>query len=170
MDSSEEALPAAPSVPAAQADNIEAATTATAAAVASSINQSGIDIQRALDILSTRSTCSGNDDHHSPTNGCHHHHANDPNQAATPEELKSMGQIIDLFEDKDQSNNGSDNDITEPEKSAKAEVAKQEQEKQRQVRMEQMMAKLESMTIKELLQTVMQTQQQRVEVYHGYNK
>lgn len=141
------------------------AETEAAAAVASNINRSGIDIQRALDILADRSGC-GND--HSKTHGCHNH-ADDHNHAATAEDLKSMGQTIDLFND-ETGDDEKNSDITEAEKHAKAEAAKKVQEEQRNERMEKMKAKLQSMTVKELLQTVMETQQQRVEIYQGYNK
>ena len=141
----------------------QAETEEAAVAVASKIHRSGIDIQRALDILADRSGCG---DDHSKTHGCHNH-AHDHNQAATAEDLKSMGQTIDLFEEAGDDKN---EHVTEAEKNAKVEAAKKIQEEQRKERMEKMKAKLQSMTVKELLQTVMETQQQRVEIYQGYNK
>jgi len=125
----------------------------------------GIDFRQALTILADRSSC---EEHDHDKKGCHTHQT---------KELRSMGQTIDLLENsvRTATTNNNNNEITGSTTTTtttcdEATQKKQQQEEARQKRMQEMDAKLQTMTVKELLQLVMKTQQQRVETYQIYNK
>ncbi|CAB9505473.1 expressed unknown protein [Seminavis robusta] len=114
--------------------------------------QTGIDIQQALDILSDRSP----HDH----SGCHAHQT---------DQLKSMGQTIDLNNNStSEQNNNNNNENDDPDQKQQQEL--EDLEQRRKERAAQLQEELKSMTVKELLQTVLETQQQRVATYQGYNQ
>lgn len=129
-------------------------------------NDEGIDIRQALEILSARST-SGDDHHHhhhpsaaaAAAGGCSHIHPQE-----VPANAKSMGQTIDLLRE----NNITDSAVVQQAQEAEALQNKvQEERAQRKQELEQ---KIQSMTVKELLQSVLEAQQERVRTYGLYNR
>lgn len=154
--------------------NTEAETPATA--TASSAHQQhqqqqqqhlhGIDIHKALDILAARSS-TGHDHSHSHSNdvGCHAHQT---------EDKRFMGQTIDLESPTTSSGATTAQPQTTVEQQQQqqqndTEAIRKEQEARRQQLAKELEVKLKSMSVKELLQTVMETQQQRVSTYTEYN-
>ena len=107
----------------------------------------GIDFRQALTILADRSSC---EEHDHDKKGCHTHQT---------KELRSMGQTIDLLENsvRTATTNNNNNEITGSTTTTtttcdEATQKKQQQEEARQKRMQEMDAKLQTMTVKELLQ------------------
>ena len=140
-------------------------------------NSKGIDIQQALSILSARGA-HGHDHSHAHDNsqsksgattkdmgnkacGCH----GDP----VPDDADGMGQTIDLLEPS--SSNKEEEKATAAVANAD-EIEKQRQQlaedrKQRKIQIQQA---LDNMSVKELLQHVMKTQQDRVAAYREYER
>lgn len=126
-------------------------------------NNKGIDIQTALSILGERSKCN------------HEHHRQPlpivPSNKEEEELLKlaTSGQVIQLFNEED----GDDNDNNTSNKKEKETTKSIEEENQlieeQKKRNEiELKSKLKSMTIKELLQTIMQIQSERVLTYKTF--
>jgi hypothetical protein len=111
----------------------------------------GIDIRQALDILSGRS---GQEATHSE--GCCHH-----NSQEAPPNAESMGQTIDLLKE-----DTTDTAMTAEEVEA-LQKRVEEERSQRKIELEE---KLRSMAVKELLQTALEAQQQRVRTYGDYDR
>ena len=115
-------------------------------------SEKGIDIRKALEILSTRSA----EPHSHPENGdggCHHN---------APKAAIQWGQRIDLEGDTEDSHK----DTTDESIEAQREKLEGERAKRR-VEIEE---KLNSMSVKDLLGCVIQSQHQRVASYRTYNK
>ena len=143
----------------------------------------GIDIHKALSILSARSTSSHDHHHHNHQNhsqvtttsgsassssnhacsgGCH----GDP----IPDNVEGMGQTIDMLATK---SDGGDNSESLKEKEQEEKQRMQQQqllEEQRLKRKQQIQRELDQMSTRELLQYVMKTQQERVAAYRDYEK
>jgi hypothetical protein len=125
----------------------------------------GINIHKALGILAARSSI-GHDHSHSHSNdgGCH---------AYQTEDKRFMGQTIDLESPTTRSGATTAQPQTTVEQQQQqqkdTEAIRKEQEAKRQQRAKELEAKLKSMSVKELLQTVIETQQQRVSTYTEYN-
>lgn len=123
--------------------------------LATNRNDEAIDIHKALDILSLRTQHNhGLDDHndqHEGSIGCHTH---------VPDGGKSMGQSIDLTQ------------TNEEAKAIAESMAEQRQalERERQERKIEILSKLETMTIRELLAAVLEAQEGRVETYRVYDE
>lgn len=118
-------------------------------------NDEAIDIHKALGILSLRTQHNhahdDHDDQHEGSIGCHKH---------VPEGGKRMGQNIDL---------------TQSNEEAKALAESMEEQRQalqreRQERKIEILSKLETMTIRELLAAVLEAQVGRVETYRVYDE
>jgi hypothetical protein len=134
--------------------------------------QTGIDIQKALDILACRSSSSSHDHDHehrhehstlSSSSGCHSH-------PTANELLKSMGQTIDLTQTTQTMSGLPENASAQDEEDEGKRKQEEDQRQQKEQRAQQLLVELKSMSIKELLQTVFETQQQRVVTYQGYNE
>jgi len=124
----------------------------TGANAASSPNQ-GIDISQALEILSARTSHDHSHSHSDEQADC---------QSSATEESKAMGQTIDL--------NASAETAPNPEAVAKAmEEQKQQLDQDRKLREEQIRAELQTMSVKDLLQAVMEAQRERVATYRTYD-
>mmetsp|Transcript_25712 Transcript_25712/g.42779 ORF Transcript_25712/g.42779 Transcript_25712/m.42779 type:complete len:134 (-) Transcript_25712:802-1203(-) len=113
-------------------------------------NRDGIDIVKALDILSMRAGDDHNHDHEHHGD-CHEH---------VPDGGKTMGQSIDM---------------TQTEEGAKAIIESMESQRQelaeaRRKRGTEIQATLESLTVRELLASVMETQTARVATYREYDE
>lgn len=121
----------------------------------------GIDIRQALDILASRN---------SRAHSLEHSHAHGNDQAAchmsATDEAKAMGQTIDL------------NSLeTDPSASSQVEMMAQSVEetkqkigKARKAREGDIRAHLQSMSIKDLLQAVMEAQRERVATYRDFDR
>jgi hypothetical protein len=124
----------------------------------------GIDIETALSILSERTKDARNDSSHDHggsgggCGGCHH-------GASLPENMKTMGQTIDLNKPTTTESSSdtvlSDEERQKEEARIKAERAKRQEEIQKQ---------LNSMSNKELLQAVLNAQEDRVATYRDYER
>jgi hypothetical protein len=136
-------------------------SSSTATAAEPKMMMTGIDIQKALDILADPSSQKSHDhdhhDHSASSGGCHDHQQTDDLSSL----LKSMGQTIDL---------AAQTPVPQQKNDAQDEGKKAEDEQRRKERAAQLLAELKSMSVKELLQTVLETQQQRVATYQGYNE
>lgn len=118
----------------------------------SSSNQ-GIDICQALDILSARTSHDHSHSHSDEQDGC---------QQSATDESKAMGQTIDL--------NPSEEKVPDPEQVAKSmEEQKEKLEQDRKIREEQIREHLTTMSVKDLLQAVMEAQRERVATYRSYD-
>jgi len=136
--------------------------------------QSGIDIQKALDILADRSSCPAAHNH------SHNHSHEDTNtegranaagcQAYQTESLRGMGQTIDLDATAATTANNNNGNSGEDAIEVDEELQREQMAEQRKQRNEELQAHLRSMTIQELLETVLETQQQRVATYKEYNE
>lgn len=125
-------------------------------AIAKPEKQTGIDVQKALDILNDRSSC----------HGCHDHPHSEVCRTHQTDDLRSMGQTIDLASMAESSNE----ETSATRSSADMESLRGQQEKNKREWLERIQVELKSMSVKELLQTVVDTQQQRVATYQGYNQ
>lgn len=110
--------------------------------------QRGIDINKALSILSARSDPSENTPNKN-NDGCGCCHGSE-----IPKNAKNLGQTIDLL-----TNN-----------SGQAEVQEEQRLEERAKRLQRIHEELKSMNIKELLQAVLQAQQDRVATYREYER
>lgn len=121
----------------------------------------GIDIRQALDILASRNS-HGHSHEHS------HEHGNEQaacHRSAT-DEVKAMGQTIDL-------NAPAKDPSASPQVEMMAqsmEEAKQELDKARKAREVDIRAHLQSMSVKDLLQAVMEAQRERVATYRDFDR
>ena len=122
-----------------------------------SSHQNGIDIHKALSILSDRANPDndgGSDSKHSHENCCH--------GSKAPENAKEMGQTIDLM------GSGS------AEKVAISEEERQKEElrikEERAKRREEILKQLNSMKVGDLLRAVLTAQQDRVATYKDYER
>jgi hypothetical protein len=118
-----------------------------------STNQKGIDIKQALEILSARSA-QPDSEHHNHSEGCCHSEEAPPN-------AKSMGQTIDMLREA-----GSAEVVKSAEE---AEVLQKKVQEDRDKRKSELDKRIQAMTVKELLQSVLESQQQRVRAYGIYN-
>jgi hypothetical protein len=116
------------------------------------MSSQGIDVQRALEILSQRSADDSTHSHseHQHTIGCVHH---------ASEATQSLGQQIDL--------NPQERSFYEEEASVKAQQRQLNEEREK--RQAELHAKLEAMPVRELVQAVLEAQQQRVQTYRTYD-
>jgi hypothetical protein len=125
-------------------------------------NQQGIDIRVAMEILSERS---GEEHSHSEHGGpgCHHH---------APKGTETMmGQTIDMNESEEKPASNMEEGDDDDDKNDEDVKAQQEQlDKDRAKRKIEIEEQLQSMTLKELLHTVMDAQQNRVSTYRDYEK
>jgi len=129
----------------------------------------GIDIRTALSILSERSRC----------NNEHHRHQPLPIVPTNKEEeeqlkLATSGQVIQLFQEEDEDENKSNDNSKNNDNSNKEEPTKsieeqkkliEEQKKRNEIELK---SKLNNMTVKELLQTIIQIQSERVITYKTF--
>ena len=118
-------------------------------------SQKGIDIRKALDILSARSA-QPDSEHHTHTDGCCHTHPDE-----VPTNAKSMGQTIDMLRE-----NHAEVDEKAVEEAEALQKRVQEEREKRKLEMEQ---KIRSMSVKELIQCILEAQEQRVRAYTVYN-
>ena len=131
----------------------------------SSANRSskdGIDIRLALEILSARSAEAHTHSENGEA-GCHHHA---PNGAA------QMGQTIDLNQDTTNQTEDTEDDSANPVASAEETVEEKRKrvQEERDKRRADMKQKLESMSVKNLTNAVLDAQQQRVMTYREYER
>lgn len=118
----------------------------------STSSNQGIDIRQALDILASRTSHEHSHSHSEGQAGCE--------QSAT-DESSAMGQTIDL---------ASGETAPDPTTVAEAmEEQKQKLDQDRKAREEQIRAHLQSMSVKDLLQAVMEAQRERVATYRAYD-
>ena len=116
-------------------------------------SRQGIDIRQALDILSARTSHDHSHSHSDEQAGC---------QQSATNESKAMGQTIDL--------NSPEEATPDPEAVAKSmEEEKQKLDRDRKTREEQIRAHLQTMSVKDLLQAVMEAQRERVATYRAYD-
>mmetsp|Transcript_16400 Transcript_16400/g.24176 ORF Transcript_16400/g.24176 Transcript_16400/m.24176 type:complete len:242 (+) Transcript_16400:107-832(+) len=113
-----------------------------------SSSKDGIDIQKALDILSLRTSDAGSVGHHDHSHDCQHH---------VPQGGQEMGQTIELVQDEVESLSKSMED--------QRKILQEEQKKTG----EKIKEKLETMTVVELLNKVMESQEDRVAAYREYD-
>jgi hypothetical protein len=163
--------PAAPA-----ATSVTAATSLPATTIE---NQTGIDIRRAIEILSLRIP------HHHHSHGSHnasHHPTGSATEILSPgcchdveisNDLKSMGQAIDLFASvATPSSSLTPSEIYTQEQQQQIimnQVQQQQKEKSEQHKAE-LMASLKTMTkISDLLQVLLRAQEDRVNTYRTYN-
>ena len=125
---------------------------------ASASPQPGIDIRQALDILSSRSCHSHG----------HSHHSDSSCDVNIPKEATSMGQTIDLNQVTKFSEEQSLEDVQEIADSL--EDKRKELNETRETRESEIRAKLETMTVQELLHEVMTAQEGRVICYRDYDQ
>ena len=147
-------------------------TTTTAAAPSSDNNSSStcIDISQALSILAARTECdhSSHDPDHATT---HNHGIGSCHGTTAPEGAKTMGQVIDLADDDStevaSKRNKEDSTVID----VQEQLAKEQERLQREraERRKKIQAELETMSVKELLQTVLKTQEDRVATYKKYD-
>jgi hypothetical protein len=120
-----------------------------------SSSQNGIDFRQAFEILASRQEQQNDSRHdrenHVHTGVCHH---------ATPENGVSMGQVIDLA-------SVGKEDKNEDERMKAAQQQLQEERAKRKIQLQE---KLSSMSIRELLNSLFEAQQQRVVTYKEYEK
>lgn len=134
-------------------ETIAAAGTPSAPDATESSRQ-GIDIRQALDILSARTSHDHSHSHSDKQDGC---------QKSATIESNAMGQTIDL-------NAPEEATIADPEAVAKSmEEEKKKLERDRKTREEQIRAHLQTMSVKDLLQAVMEAQKERVATYRAYD-
>lgn len=116
-------------------------------------SKQGIDIRQALDILASRTSHDHSHSHSDEQAGC---------QSSATDESKAMGQTLDL--------NASAESSPDPEAMAKSmEEQKQQLDQDRKAREEQIRAHLQTMSVKDLLQAVMEAQRERVATYRTYD-
>jgi hypothetical protein len=113
------------------------------------MSSQGIDVRLALEILSLRSP--ENHDHGDEADACRHHASS---------ETQSLGQVINIAPSEDISIQEETKDLIEQQN-----LLKEEREKRRS----ELRVKLESMSLDDLLQTVLEAQQQRVKAYHSFD-
>lgn len=113
----------------------------------SSSQQQGIDFRDAVAILSARSP-------HSSSSHEHHHHPTECHHAPISIDMKRMGQVIEVSTDPSSTNNDT----------------KKALEEEQRVHQKKLHTTMSTMSVRELLQTVLEAQQQRVESYRTYNQ
>jgi hypothetical protein len=123
----------------------------------------GIDIGKALDILSSRNS---HDYHHSHDD--HSHHPGPGCHVNVPEEVKYMGQTIDLNQESISSVEQAQKEVEEI--SHSIEVKREKLGQARWNREIEIRAKLESMSVGELLHAAMEAQESRVSAYRDYDR
>lgn len=119
-------------------------------------NTQGIDIRQAMEILASRTSHDHDHDHS---------HSSDEHQAgcqqSATDDAKNLGQTIDL---------ATGETTADP---ATIAMSMEEQKKQldqdRKIREEQIRAHLQTMSVKDLLQAVMEAQKERVATYRTYD-
>ena len=127
----------------------------------SNSKNSGIDIRDALSILSSRAKSGGD---------------SNLTDSSVPDELKEMGQTIDIVDEMEFANNGAasgcdcatdnGNSENEPSPLSEEDAKKHEAIKaERAKRGEEIKAKLSSMDVSDLLGMIFQAQQERVATY-----
>lgn len=134
-----------------------------------SSQQQGIDIRQALEILEARNSQGDLHDHchHLPSAGCN---------VNVPEEAKSMGQTIDLNAPSATDESKSDLHEQKSEEDQAQAIAEDMEEKRKQLqearkqREEEIRAELETMSVRELLSAVMESQSERVATYKEYDR
>jgi len=125
-------------------------------------SQQGIDVREALHILSLR-----NPEEHGHSHDHHHQHSSlTACHEAPTKDAVNWGQRIDLGA----SESSSSNATSQEEAVANIEKQKEQLEKERAERRAVIEKKLETMSISELLQCVMNSQEQRVATYRSYDK
>lgn len=130
--------------------------------VTSARPQSGIDIRQALDILSFRIPHSHGHSHDRS------HHSGSGCDVNVPNEAKSMGQTIDLNQATKSSEEQAQQDAQEIAHSL--EEKRKQLNEAREARESEIRAKLETMTVRELLREVMKAQEGRVMTYRDYDR
>jgi hypothetical protein len=118
------------------------------------MSKKGIDVRLALEILSARA--SSEEEHQENHHACQH--------ADISEVTKGMGQVIEL----DKSNGDDDSDPTTT--IADFDDRQKQLQAERDERRAAIQEKLQSMTITDLLGTVLEMQQQRVQTYRTYDR
>jgi hypothetical protein len=147
-------------------------------------NQEGIDIRQALEILSVRAAQSNHHGEAENNEACHHH--------GVPQEAREWGQRIDLTAEgkwgdgeKEERHDGAANDSSSfsskkpktersdtdraSEDSKAGEDQKRRPEEERTKRQAELVGKLQTMSVRELLRCVLESQQQRVATYKAYD-
>jgi len=124
-----------------------------------SAKNKGIDFRQALEILASRSA-QGHHHHHSHDACCHHYSREAPPNART------MGQRIDLLPD----DTSSTTTTTTTANDKNAEELQNQVQEERARRKNEIDKALQSMSVRELLQSVMEAQQRRVETYRNYDR
>jgi DNA repair REX1-B len=139
-------------------------------------NQSGIDIRQALEILAARGSDGEKKSNVDSTATGHHHDAehdccgcqNSPFSAQALQNNATMGQVIDILGD----DKGAEDDSAFSSTAAAVATLEEEKEmmeKRRQHRQTEMHEQLQTMTLQELLHTVLQAQEERVATYRRYD-
>jgi hypothetical protein len=141
--------------------------TMTTSSIVTSSQQGIIDIRTALEILSERSRPINQHRYRghfasSPTSGCPH-----CVDTTISEEAKSMGQTILLHEEgANEANRTAAPTITDQENLEEKRKALAEERSKRQVEIK---TKLQSMSVSELIQAVLEAQRQRVATYREFD-
>jgi len=120
-------------------------------------NNKGIDIQAALAILNERSKCDNDHDHHHP----HHNPAANKDQEQYLK-LATQGQVIQVY------NENKEDEDTPKYKEIDLEEQKKIIEEQQKRNETELKSKLNTMSTKELLQTSLQIQRDRVSTYKTF--
>lgn len=137
------------------------------------VKPKGIDILDALSILDSRPTCGG---HH----GLKHEEASSKNGV---EEMKSMGQIIDLFDGQTKMNPDScdctssslRNNMTSPEEEESNLMMNALEEKKkieavRKERAKELSSKLAELSVRDLVKAVLEAQNERISTYKSFDE
>jgi len=125
-------------------------------------SQQGIDVREALHILSLR-----NPEEHGHSHDHHHGHSSTACHEPPTKDAVNWGQSIDLV---GVSESSSSNATSQEEAVANIEKQKEQLEKERAERRAVIEKKLATMSVSELLQCVMNSQEQRVATYRSYDK
>jgi hypothetical protein len=134
-------------------ETIAAAAGTPPATDATESSRKGINIRQALDILSARTSHDHSHSHSDAQAGC---------QQNATDESKAMGQTIDL--------NAPERATPDPETIAKSmEEERKKLDRDRKTREEQIRAHLQTMSVKDLLQAVIEAQRERVATYRTYD-
>jgi len=135
-------------------------------------SKQGIDIREALEILALRNP----DDHDHSHDHRHHHQPHSSSLSACHEaptkDAVHWGQRIELGESSSEDNNNNDDDNVGSHEETMANIEKQKDriEKERADRRAVIEETLASMSVIELLECVMNSQEERVKTYRNYDK
>lgn len=141
-----------------------------------SVPQNGIDIRKALDILSARShpppSSSVDRRHLHATPGAFSSSLGCPDCAGTkiPEEAKAMGQTILLHDEATKSGVSVSSNSTVAKDDDDLEEKRRALAEERSKRQEEILAQFQSMSVAELIQAVLGAQRERVATYREFDR